>query len=144
MSKLVLFAGYSFKDGSFKFRCANDMKRAGQLEALGDTLVNLMPLPQAMTKAEAAKHLLNIDYANGKAEVEAVFAANVADENPFVKPAKVAKPTPAKKPATVKVKVIKGASKMLVTKPAESVTFNSAQAAKIRAEFMKKLRAVGA
>lgn len=134
MSKLISVAGYSFKDGAFKFRCANDIKRAAQLEALGDTLVNMIELPQPMTKSDAAKHMLTINYAKGKAEIEAVFTAAVADENPFAKkPAKVAKP---KKPATVKV------TKKPVVAPAEVLNFSPSQAAKIRAEFMKKLKLV--
>lgn len=134
MSKLISVAGYSFKDGSFKFRTANDIKRASQLEALGDTLVNMITLPKPMTKAEAAKHLLTINFSKGKAEVDALFTANAVDENPFAKPAKV-----AKKPATVKV------TKKVVPAPQiqmDVIGFNSVKASKIRAEFMKKLKVV--
>lgn len=130
MSKLITVAGYSFKDGSFKFRTANDMKRADQLEALGDTLVNMTTLPNPMTKAEAAKYLLTINYAKGKADVEAAISSAVKDENPFAKKS-------VKK--TVKVKSTKKAP-VAVTSSNE-IKLTPKEAARIRAEFNAKLKA---
>jgi len=56
----VTFAGFSRTANVLKFRTATDAKRAEVLVKLGDTDVNLVPLPWAMTKDEARAHISSI------------------------------------------------------------------------------------
>jgi hypothetical protein len=103
MSKLISFAGYSRVAGELKFRTATDEKRIEQLAKLGDTDINIVKLPTPVaTKNEAVKAVIQL-YGNAEAEVTAFLTAQVKDENPFAKPAKV------QKEVRVKVKVAKKA-----------------------------------
>jgi len=56
----VTFAGFSRTANVLKFRTATDAKRAEILVKLGDTDVNLVALPNAMTKDEAKTYVLSI------------------------------------------------------------------------------------
>ena len=137
MSKLITFVGYSRVGSELKFRTATDAKRIGQLEKLGDTDVNITALPMAMTKSEAAKWALTAEFftknKEAGADVEALFVANVKDENPFaktVKPVKVAKVAKAVKAKTVKHTVTKSQPGVTVKKstsmpavPADPIEF---------------------
>ena len=134
MSKLISYVGFSRVNGELKFRTAGNEARVFQLEKLGDTDVTMMALPKEMTKNEAAKFALTNFFKKVDAEVEALFAANATDENPFKKPAKA-----AKKPKTVvakKARLIVGTTSV----GADDAPYTPKQAAKIRAEFMKKLK----
>jgi hypothetical protein len=130
MSKLISYVGFSRVAGELKFRTAANEARVFQLEKLGDTDVTMMALPNEMTKNEAAKFALTNFFKPVDAEVEALFAANAKDENPFKK---------VSKPKTVKAKNVR-----LVGGPAtvgaDDAPYTPKQAAKIRAEFMKKLK----
>jgi predicted GTPase len=133
----VKFAGFSRVAGALKFRAANDVKRIDQLRKLGDTDVVILALPNEMSKNDAAKFVLtNLSggaYFVDTKEAEAVLTATIKDENPF------AKPKAAKKPRTVKVtktRLIIGKA----TVSADDAPYTPKQAAKIRAEFMKKLK----
>ena len=134
--KTVLFAGVSRSGGAIKFRTANDTKRADALAKFGDTEIDLIKLPKEMSKSEAAKYLLSTGFAQGRAEIDAVLVATAADDNPFAK-----KASAPRKPRTV-------VAKNAVVKTANTADFDPdarmtpKQAARIRAEFMKKLRAV--
>jgi len=130
----VTFAGFSRVNGVLKFRTANDTKRIDQLRKLGDTDVVILALDSAMSKNAAAKFVLT-NLASGAymvdtVEAESVLTNLIKDENPFAKPAK----TVAKKPQTV---VAKNVTIKPVTAPV--MEFSTAQADKIRAQFMKKL-----
>ena len=57
---LYTFAGTSVLKGSLKVRFANSEARAKQLAKLGDTDVNIVPLPSAMDKAGAVAYLLGL------------------------------------------------------------------------------------
>ena len=85
------FAGTSVLKGELKVRFANSDARAKQLVKLGDTDVNIVPLPHAMDKAEAVAYLLESGFAKDVL-VRAVLEAEVAPK------AKV------KAPRTVKVR----------------------------------------
>lgn len=112
MSKLISFAGYSRVAGELKFRTATDEKRIEQLAKLGDTDINIIKLATPVaTKNEAVKAVIQL-YGNAEAEVTDFLAAQVKDENPFVKAPK------AKKEVTVKVKVLK-AKKARASEPRE-------------------------
>ena len=133
----VKFAGFSRVAGTLKFRTANDVKRIDQLRKLGDTDVVILALPNEMSKNDAAKFVLtNLDsgiYFVDAKEAEAVLTASIKDENPF------AKHKAPKKPKTVvakKARLIIGSTSV----GADDAPYTPKQAAKIRAEFMKKLK----
>lgn len=131
MSKLISYVGYSRVAGELKFRTAANQARVAQLEKLGDTDINIVALPSEMTKSSAAKWALTAAFfAKCSEEIFALFTANAKDENPFKKPSK---------PKTVKaknVRLVVGSA----TVSADDAPYTPKQAAKIRAEFMKKLK----
>ena len=86
------FAGTSVLKGELKVRFANSDARAKQLVKLGDTDVNIVPLPHAMDKVQAVAYLLE----SGFAKDILVRAALEAEVAPKAK---------AKAPRTVKVRV---------------------------------------
>ena len=98
MSKLMCFAGVSRVNGVLKFRGAQSVARMNQLRKLGDTDVEMRFLEKEMTKSEAAKQLLAMNFDNGRAEITALLVAIANDDNPFRAP---------KKARTVKVNVAK-------------------------------------
>ncbi len=115
MSKFTV-AGVSTQNGVTKVRFANDLvSRTKLLAKGGHSPLELIELPQAMTKAEACQHLLNtggvfkqwaslITETMGKKQGTVSAAAKPAKAAPAKKvaPAKTApakKTTPAKAPA---------------------------------------------
>jgi hypothetical protein len=122
MSKTIYFAGVSRVAGELKFRTAASPARFQQLGKLGDTDVEMVNL-KAETKSQAAKELLARNFANGRADIEALLVRVASDDNPFARP---------KKTRTVKVK-----KSELV---AEDIKLTPKQAAKIRAEFNERVR----
>ena len=133
MSKLISFAGVSRVNGVLKFRGAQNVNRITQLQKLGDTDVEMCFLNTEMTKSEAAKRLLATDFANGREDVMALLVSVANDDNPFAKKTvKVTKPKAVKKP-----RLIIGSTSV----GADDAPYTPKQAAKIRAEFMKKLKA---
>ena len=133
----VSIAGFSYNAGILKFRTANSMVRAEQLAKLGDVNIHMALLPNEMSKNDAAKYVLTnlaISYPQvDQAEAATLLTSLIKDENPF------AKPKAAKKPKTVKVtkpRLIIGSTSV----GADDAPYTPKQAAKIRAEFMKKLK----
>jgi hypothetical protein len=125
MKDAIIYAGYSRdKTGKMRFRTATTQKRVEQLEALGEE-VYMRIINDVYTKSDAAKELLRLDHANGAKELEAFYAAQVRDENPFAKP---------KKARTVKIKK----SELIV----DEGKMSAKEAARIREEFNARLRAV--
>ena len=112
------FAGTSVLKGVLKVRFANSEARARQLVKLGDTDVNIGPLPSSMDKASAVAHLL----ASGFATSDAVRAALEAEVASKAKPA-----------GTVKVRVAKMAKTVKSAKTAPTMDSIRAKAAKARA-----------
>ncbi len=72
MSKSIYFAGVSRVAGELKFRTATEPSRFQQLIKLGDTDVEMVNL-NAETKQEAAQELLSRNFANGRADIEALL-----------------------------------------------------------------------
>ena len=133
----VQFAGFSRVNGTLKFRTANEISRAQQLAKLGDTDISMALLPNPMTKNDAAKYVLTnlaISYPKfNHSEATALLTGLIKDENPF------AKPKAPKKPKTViakRARLIIGSTSVGV----DDAPYTPKQAAKIRAEFMKKLK----
>lgn len=135
MSKLISFAGVSRVNGELKFRGAQNVNRITQLQKLGDTEVEMRFLNGEMTKSEAAKRLIATNFANGREDVLALLVSVANDDNPFAKPKAV------KKAKTVVVKNVK-VKASTVTAADFDKPLTPKEAAKVRAEFMKKLRAV--
>jgi hypothetical protein len=128
MSKQIYFAGVSRVAGVLKFRTAASPARFQQLGKLGDTEVEMVNV-NVDSKSAAAKELLSRNFANGRADIEALLVSVASDDNPFAKP---------KRSGTVRVKkarLIVGSTSV----GADDAPYTPKQAAKIRAEFMKKL-----
>jgi len=126
MKDAIIYAGYSrLADGTMKFRTATTHKRVTQLEALGEE-VHMVIINDVYSKSAAAKELLRIDHARGVKELEAFYSAQVRDENPF---------------RVVKLKVPSVAMQQLVGAEIEEQPLTAKEAAKIRAEFNRKVKA---
>jgi len=85
------FAGTSVLNGVLKVRFANSEARAKQLAKLGDTDVNIVPLPSTMDKADAVAYLLSRPDFAGNAAVREALQAEVAVKTRSVKAAKSVK-----------------------------------------------------
>jgi hypothetical protein len=134
MSKAIYFAGVSRVNGELKFRTAASPARFQQLGKLGDTDVEMVNV-NVDSKSAAAKELLSRNFANGRADIEALLVSVAKDDNPFVKP--------KKKSGTVRVKSTKADPVEAYFMDAEfnDVKLTPKQAAKIRAEFNARVKA---
>ena len=132
MSKAIYFAGVSRVNGELKFRTAASPARFQQLGKLGDTDVEMVNV-RVDSKSAAAKELLARNFANGRADIEALLVRVAKDDNPFVKP---------KKSRTVKIKRTKSdpVEAYFMAVEADDVKLTPKQAAKIRAEFNERVR----
>jgi hypothetical protein len=128
MSKAIYFAGVSRVAGELKFRTAASPARFQQLGKLGDTNVEMVNV-NCETKSQAAKELLSRNFANGRADIEALLVSVAQDDNPFAKP----------KARTVKVRA-KGIKISKAAAEADDIRLTPKQAAKIRAEFCERVR----
>jgi len=93
--KKFAVAGVSTVDGKTKIRFANDTMRIKILAKNGHTDVELVTLPQEMTKAEIAQHLTEIGFGRDKPVVQAAIAY-IAKKNPSATAAKVTTATVVK------------------------------------------------
>jgi hypothetical protein len=91
MSKAIYFAGVSRLNGELKFRTAQSPARFQQLTKLGDTEVEMSSVT-ADSKEQAAQELLDRNFANGRADIQALLESVAG---------KIAKP---KRSRTVKIK----------------------------------------
>ena len=128
MSKVIYFAGVSSVAGELKFRTAASPARFQQLGKLGDTDVEMINV-NCETKSQAAKELLSRNFANGRADIEALLVSVSSDDNPFVKP----------RARTVKVRA-KGIRITKAATEADDDRLTPKQAAKVRAEFCERVR----
>ena len=94
--KKFAVTGVSTLAGKTKIRFANDTMRIKILAKNGHTDVELVTLPNEMTKAEIAQHLVEIGFGSGNPAVQAAIAY-VAKKNP----AQAAGKAPAVKAAAV-------------------------------------------
>jgi hypothetical protein len=134
MSKAIYFAGVSRVAGVLKFRTAASPARFQQLGKLGDTDVEMVNV-NCESKSQAAKELLARNFANGRADIEALLVSVASDDNPFAKP--------KKKSGTVRVKRTKTdpVEAYFLAVEADDAKLTPRQAAKIRAEFNAKVKA---
>ena len=75
--KTFAVAGVSKLAGTFKARFAADLTRVKVLEKNGHTDINLIELPEPMTKVEAAAHLIDTDFDKGNMEIRAALQAEL-------------------------------------------------------------------
>jgi len=132
MSKEIYFAGVSRVNGELKFRTAASPARFQQLGKLGDTDVEMINV-RVETKSQAAKELLARNFANGRADIEALLVRVAKDDNPF---------KPKKKSGTVRVKSTRSdpVEAYFLAVEADDVKLTPKQAAKVRAEFCERVR----
>ena len=126
MSKTIYFAGVSRVAGELKFRTAASPARFQQLGKLGDTDVEMVNV-NCETKSQAAKELLSRNFANGRADIEALLVSVASDDNPFAKTTRV-----------VKLKVPSVAMQQLTGAQVETEELGTAEARKIRNEWNRK------
>ena len=88
-------AGVSTLEGKTKLRFANDTMRIKILAKNGHTDVELIELPNEMTKAEIVQHLKTVGFGSGKPAVEAAIAYT-EKKNPAPVAAKVTAKTAKK------------------------------------------------
>ena len=72
MSKFT-HAGVSRYKGEFKVRWANDAARVKILAKNGHSDIDVIELPNPMTKVEAVQYLLSINFDNGNAAVRSAL-----------------------------------------------------------------------
>jgi hypothetical protein len=132
MSKAIYFAGVSRVAGVLKFRTAASPARFQQLGKLGDTDVEMINV-RVETKSQAAKELLSRNFANGRADIEALLVAVARDDNPFVKKAQ-------KNTVVVKVPT-RFAAQLQGAQVEVSEKMTAKEAARIREEFNARVKA---
>jgi hypothetical protein len=59
-AKTYKYAGWSFYNGEWRLRFANDSTRARHLKKVGHEHVNMFLLPHAMTEYEASRYVFSI------------------------------------------------------------------------------------
>jgi len=106
MSKTFTHAGVSKLNGTFKVRFANDALRTKVLIKSGHTDIDLMELPNPMTKEDVVAFLIKIDFATrDNVRNEAVHAAILAESDKRAeKPAKAPKAPKSAKPSMEGIK----------------------------------------
>jgi hypothetical protein len=131
MSKAIYFAGVSRVAGELKFRTATEPSRFQQLIKLGDTDVEMVNL-NAETKQQAAEELLLRNFANGRADIEALLKSVAG---------KISKPKQARS-VRVKIKKTTVADAVMAEAKAkaDNIKLTPKQAAKIREEFNARLK----
>lgn len=117
--KMYTVAGVSRLDQVLAFRTSNDENRAAVLVKLGHADVQMVRLPRAMNRQDAAKSLMAVNFANGVGEIQSVLAATAKEgdeDQSAAKPKKVraAKVAKAAKPAKVSKKAAKKTAKKAV------------------------------
>lgn len=132
MSKTFKVVGVSKLDGKYKVRFANDMLRVKVLEKNGHKDVDLVELIHPMTKEDAVRKLIEMNFAKGSAEIQA--ALDEALDKRAEKPAKEPKAKAAPKAKQTPAKAKKGPSMDAIKAKA------TAQKAKVsKAEVAKQL-----
>jgi hypothetical protein len=135
MSKTFKFAGVSKRAGAFKARFANDQMRVKVLAKTGSSDIDLIELKHPMTKVEAVKFLLSINFDNGNKLVrEALenYEGKHAD-TPKAAKAPKAKAAPKAKKSTPSMDAIK--AKVAAKKAAPKSTVSKAEVTKQLADL---------
>lgn len=75
--KTFAVAGVSKLNGKFRARFAKDLLRIKVLDKAGHTDIDLVELPEPMTKPVAAAHLIDINFDAGNEEIRAALYAEI-------------------------------------------------------------------
>ena len=92
--KTFAVAGVSKLNGKFRARFAKDLLRIKVLDKAGHTEINLVELPEPMTKPAAATYLIDQNFDAGNAEIREALYAEI-DRADGVKRPKAAEPAAA-------------------------------------------------
>jgi hypothetical protein len=76
--KLFTHAGVSQSKGQFKSRFATDAARIKVLMKTGHDNIDILQLPEPMTKVDALEYLLSINFEEGRAEIRAALEDGLA------------------------------------------------------------------
>jgi hypothetical protein len=106
MSKLFSHAGTSRLNGVVKARFANDAMRVKVLTKGGHTEVNLIEFIEPLTKEAAIRKLIEVNFADGNAEVQAALEAELDKRTEQPKAEKAPKAVKAKAAPKAKAKPI--------------------------------------
>ena len=109
-------AGISKLNGVYKVRFANDMLRVKVLEKNGHKDVDLVEFINPLTKEEAVRKLIEMDFAKGNVDIQLALGEALGKRSP--KAAKVEAPkakAPAKKATVVKAQKAKVKAAVPVT-----------------------------
>ena len=68
-TKTYTVAGSSTLNGKTKIRFCNDVMRIKVLDKNGHQNINLVDLPEPMTKGQIAQYLIDLDFAKGDSDV---------------------------------------------------------------------------
>lgn len=121
MSKLFSHAGVSRLNGVIKARFANDALRVKVLAKGGHTDIDLVEFLEPMSKEDAVRKLIEMDFAQGNAEIQAALDAELDK--------RVEKPKAEKAPKAEKVAKAKAEPKAKKEK-AKPITIDSIKAKK--------------
>ena len=76
--KLFTHAGVSRLKGQFKSRFATDSGRVKVLIKTGHDCIDMIELPEPMTKIAAIEYLISINFDDGRAEIRAALEDGLA------------------------------------------------------------------
>jgi hypothetical protein len=77
MDRTYNFAGISKLNGKYKVRFSDRATYVKNLQVAGNTDIDLMELKEPMTKIDAVKYMLAINFDNGNAEIRSALESNL-------------------------------------------------------------------
>ena len=131
-TKTFTHAGVSRLNGVIKARFANDALRVKVLAKGGHTEIDLVEFLEPMSKEDAVRKLIDMDFAKGNTEIQAALEAELDKRTETPKAEKAPKAVKAKAPAKTKAKpiTIEGI-KAKATKPTKTKAEITAELANI-------------
>lgn len=131
-TKTFTHAGVSRLNGVIKARFANDALRVKVLAKGGHTEIDLVEFLEPLSKEDAVRKLIDMDFAKGNTEIQAALEAELDKRTETPKAEKAPKAVKAKAPAKTKAKpiTIEGI-KAKATKPTKTKAEITAELANI-------------
>ena len=131
-NKTFTHAGVSRLNGVIKARFANDALRVKVLAKGGHTEIDLVEFLEPLSKEDAVRKLIDMDFAKGNTEIQAALEAELDKRTETPKAEKAPKAVKAKAPAKTKAKpiTIEGI-KAKATKPTKTKAEITAELANI-------------
>ena len=81
-NKLFTHAGVSQLKGEFKARFSTDSARIKVLMKTGHENIDIVELPEPMTKVQALEYLISIDFDDGRNDIRAALEDGLARRQP--------------------------------------------------------------